>query len=206
MSRTERIIIAVLVLAAAAAFGLFMLAHVQRNVAKAERARHRTEADFAVTAYTIESVWQRELKQGTFTQAYLFIKPKGEPFNLSFGSLATDYSKDTRNRDALGKLLHPGQSISVMIDKAELAGALEDGLSLQLDRFFYDTNREVEIYRLDIDGRTVFTQDIRVPSSSSRGLVEHSLLRAGAAAVAAYLILSTIVKLLLRLKRKRSIA
>jgi hypothetical protein len=130
LTKTERILLCLFVLATGIGFMVFMLTEANWRASDKARQEKRTEADFVTKNYVVHSIWERQLTQqrGTFKQAYLFLKPEGEEFNLIFGVEATDYGKDTAVRDQLSRLLHPDAHITVKVDAISLAEAQSNSL------------------------------------------------------------------------------
>jgi len=206
LNKTERIVIAILVIVAGAGFFWFMMHTAMKRVAEKERQKKRTEADFVDKEYELHEIWIREIthEPGGFKQAYLFLKPEEEEFNLTFGFEATDYQKSTEIRDRLTQFLHPGVRITVSLDKEKLAEAQDNSPLAHITRFLSDSNREVEMYRLDVEGKTVYQQPIDSPSSENRGFHMKNVLIAGLALSVAYMIVRNITVFFL--KRRRSVA
>lgn len=203
LSKTERIVIAILVVVAAAGFFWFMMDTAVKRTADRERQKKRTEADFVDKEYILREIWVRELTQhhGASKQAYLFLKPKEEEFNLTFGSEATDYQKSTEIRDQLLQNLHPGDRITVSLDRQKLAEAQDNGFIARISRFLSDSNRELEMYRLDVDGRTVYRQPMSSPSFENRGFDMRNVIVAGFILSAAYMLIRNVVVFCLKRRR-----
>jgi hypothetical protein len=203
LSKTERIVIAILVVIAGAGFFWFMMHSAMEKVAEKERQKKRTEADFVDREYVLHEIWVREIthQPGGLKQAYLFLKPEGEEFNLTFGAEATDYQKSTEIQDRLAGLLHPGDRITVSMDKVKLAEVRDNGFSARIFRFLSDSNREVEMYRLDVDGEAVYRQPIDSSSSEDRGFSMRNVLIAAFVVAMGYMLVRNLAVFFLKKRR-----
>ncbi|KFF02783.1 hypothetical protein [Chryseobacterium luteum] len=207
MNKVQKIFLAIGILFIAYCFFSSIMAQVGRNVSRMQASKSFTEDDFVENTYQVTEVWQRTFERQHMPgskSSYIYLKVKGEPFNLNFGYNATDYGDSTTKNDLFLKYLQKGKIIKVKINKGDLAFAADKSFKKSVTDFFAGTNKEVEIYKLSVDGRPLFEQSILTPTFANRDFadiaIEHNLLRLGLILALLYALIYWIPKLVKKLK------
>lgn len=207
MNKVQKIFLAIGILFIAYCFFSSIMAQVGRNVSRMQASKSFTEDDFVENTYQITEVWQRTFERQHMPgskSSYIYLKVKGEPFNLNFGYNATDYGDSTTKNDLFLKYLQKGKIIKVKINKGDLTFAADKSFKKSVTYFFAGTNKEVEIYKLSVDGRSLFEQNILTPTFANRSFadiaIEHNLLRLGLILALLYALIYWTPKLVKKLK------
>ena len=115
----------------------------------------RTDKDFITETYVVEQVFERQISDnGQIKYRYDFIKPAGETFNLSLPIKISDTGNYSNE-------ISIGDSIEVKVYSSELEEMRSGSILRKLQRFMLQDNREVEVYKLNVNGNTLFEKDIK---------------------------------------------
>ena len=115
----------------------------------------RTDKDFITEKYIVEQVFERQISDnGQIKYRYDFIKPAGETFNLSLPIKISDTGNYSNE-------ISIGDSIEVKVYSSELEEMRSGSILRKLQRFMLQDNREVEVYKLNVNGNTLFEKDIK---------------------------------------------
>lgn len=174
-SSIGRIIAVILIFGVGFLFFFSILNQGNKNLEKAQKVKNLTPNDFLDQEYEVTEVWERSIERKNMPdskQTYIYFKVKGKNFNFNLGAGMTDYGKESEVSSYLGKYLYSGAKVKVLANKEDIAQASEVGILRTVGNFFSGTNNEVEVYRLTVDDRVVFDQDIHTLPFSNRSFAD----------------------------------
>lgn len=174
-NKTNRIIAIIGVLIIGGMFFYSIIEQMNRNIDRFQQSTTYEMSDFSEKEYQIKEVWVREFEHAntpSLNQAYIFLEVENEKFHFNFGSQFSDFGKNNDNINELLKYLNIGDSVKILANKNDIAYASDNSWKQKIIDFCNGTNKEVEVYKLTIAGKTIINQDIRYPSSSNRGFAD----------------------------------
>jgi hypothetical protein len=114
----------------------------------------RTEKNYTTEKWVVEDVMERQiLENGRVKYRYDFIKPEGEDFNLSLPMIVNGINEYIDE-------ISPGDNIEVKVYTPELEEMQSGNIFKKLKRFMKQDNREVEVFKLVVNGESFFEKDI----------------------------------------------
>lgn len=131
-------------------------------------ANNRTEQDFIIKTFTLQEVRYRTIHQN-FDIFYVFLKPKEEDINLSFGTDKIFSSWHEEDFNEFMDSFEPGDQLEVKMYKPEYDEAMSQNLRSIFKGFIRNDNNEVEIYNLKVNGKEFYEQDITNTAVNFRG-------------------------------------
>ncbi|MDR1091883.1 MAG: hypothetical protein LBL79_12485 [Prevotella sp.] len=114
----------------------------------------RTEKDYTTQKWVVEEVMERQiLEHGRVINRYNFIKPEGEDFNLSLPVIVNGVNEFTDE-------ISSGDNIEAKVYTPELEEMQSGNIFKKLKRFMKQDNREVEVFKLTVNGELLFEKKI----------------------------------------------
>lgn len=115
---------------------------------------NRTEQDYITKTYVVKQIMERQiLDHGSVKHRYGFIEPENEDFNLSLPIIVNE-------SDNYEKLITIGDTVNVKIFSHELEEMQSGSIVKKFKRFLKNDNREVEVFKLTIKDKVIFSKDI----------------------------------------------
>jgi hypothetical protein len=114
----------------------------------------RTEKDYTAKKWVVKQVMERQiLEHGSVKYRYTFIKPEGEDFNLSLPIIINEVNEYTDK-------ISPGDHVEAKVYTPELMEMKSGNIFRKLKRFMKQDNREVEVFKLAVNGEVLFEKKI----------------------------------------------
>lgn len=150
-------IIGIVVIAALGIWAMF--ATVNSGMDNIEAAAKRKESDFIYKSFTLDELWYREISN-SFKTRYVFLKPREEKLNLSFGMDRIFTGNNMDSYEEFAGQFRPGDKLRVKLYQPEYEAATRGGIWQWLKNFVTAGNNEAEIYELQLNGDKIYEQDI----------------------------------------------